>query len=188
MQKAQIRNASTRATWRVCTLGNKVRMLYSNFIEASEDQRFSITAPPQDPFISSSSLVLIFSRMVKHPRKKQKTSQHGQEIAVQPLGSNIELTDDASKDDEERLLESQLFGVPYVPRGDDKRNDSTTINNNQDDVVGLGKEMENLMDADVCSFFSRNFTLNSSCFTVVLCRRRCPSSLFYTGRYYGRYY
>ncbi|TCD68579.1 hypothetical protein EIP91_010367 [Steccherinum ochraceum] len=51
----------------------------------------------------------------KHAHKRQKTEKSVPE--VQPLGSRkaISLLDDSTKDDEERRLESMLFGVPYVP-------------------------------------------------------------------------
>ena len=53
--------------------------------------------------------------MGKHSRKRQRTDD-----AAPPLGAQFALADDASKDDEERRLESLLFGKPYVPRGEAK--------------------------------------------------------------------
>jgi U3 small nucleolar RNA-associated protein 18 len=89
--------------------------------------------------------------MVKHPRKKQKTSSKGAS-AIQPLGAknpNVNLlTDDASKDDEERRLESVLFGTKFVPR----KKDSGVVDEDDsehDDEDDGGREMRNLMDADV---------------------------------------
>lgn len=84
--------------------------------------------------------------MAKHPRKRQKTSKAAQEI--QPLGSNI-LADDASKDDEERRLESMLFGTKFVPR--EAGPGVVVIGGGEDDdeVEEGGQEMKNLVDTDV---------------------------------------
>ena len=52
--------------------------------------------------------------MGKRPHKRQKTEK----LAAKPLGAEAIthlLEDDASKDDEERKLESMLFGKPYIP-------------------------------------------------------------------------
>ncbi|KAI6096576.1 WD40 repeat-like protein [Pisolithus croceorrhizus] len=53
--------------------------------------------------------------MPKHARKRRKVAR---DEVVQPLGSNhlAALTDDANKDDEERRLESRLFGVSLSRR------------------------------------------------------------------------
>ncbi|KAF9007849.1 WD40-repeat-containing domain protein [Cyathus striatus] len=93
--------------------------------------------------------------MAKHPRKKQKTSKDAE---VQPLGSAQldALHDDASKDDEERELESILFGTKYEPRGDSKRKGDTfaAVADEEDlqDVqieTGAGQEMQHLLDTDL---------------------------------------
>jgi len=83
--------------------------------------------------------------MAKHPRKRQKTTKGVKEI--QPLGSNS-LVDDASKDDEERRLESLLFGTKFVSSKKDELivvadDDETT------EMEGGGQEMNVLMDTDV---------------------------------------
>ena len=75
--------------------------------------------------------------MGKPVRKKSKTTKSTLED-LQPLSSHSELIDHTSKDDEERRLESLLFGVPYVP--------SDVLQ--WDDSVG-GKELENIADTDV---------------------------------------
>ncbi|KAG9310283.1 hypothetical protein JVU11DRAFT_9401 [Chiua virens] len=49
------------------------------------------------------------TRIMGKSRKRQKSQQN-----VQPLGART-FADDTAKDDEERRLESMLFGVPYVP-------------------------------------------------------------------------
>jgi len=82
--------------------------------------------------------------MAKHPRKKQKTSKGVKEI--QPLGANL-LTDDASKDDEERRLESMLFGTKFVPRDKTIPVGAGTDDVNEPDLAG--NVFNNLMDSDV---------------------------------------
>lgn len=115
--------------------------------------------------------------MGKH-RKRQKTSK---EDNIQPLGSRT-FVDDTNKDDEERRLESMLFGVPYVPseksngrrRGDDM--DGIVISDVEDGAAGGNlKELENMLDSDVCGLFSMNsfmFLLKtcvvSSCFSLMI--------------------
>ncbi|KAF8877599.1 hypothetical protein BD779DRAFT_1556724 [Infundibulicybe gibba] len=79
--------------------------------------------------------------MVKHARKRQKT---GKEATARPLGYDS-LIDDASKDDEERRLESTiLFGTKCVQR------DTNTQVAAEDDLdEQLGNEMQNLLDQDL---------------------------------------
>lgn len=94
--------------------------------------------------------------MGKHAKKRQRTAKDKEETPA-PLGSRKFLEDDAEKDDEERRLESLLFGVPYTP-GDDSGKLSKNIlildederENEWDDGA---KEMEGLQDADVGSCF-----------------------------------
>ncbi|KAG6919717.1 hypothetical protein DXG01_002663 [Tephrocybe rancida] len=84
--------------------------------------------------------------MPKHSRKKQKISSE-----KVPLGATaVDLTDDALKDDEERRLESLLFGVPYVPRdpieegaGDDEEGHGDVT------VTGGAGVFNNLLDSDL---------------------------------------
>lgn len=78
-------------------------------------------------------------------RKRQKTARQD----IQPLGSHA-IVDDATKDDEERRLESMLFGVPYAkPQGDDT-NPLLVISDVQDEPGRDLKELENMLDSDVC--------------------------------------
>ena len=82
--------------------------------------------------------------MGKHSRKRQRTDD-----AAPPLGAQFALADDASKDDEERRLESLLFGKPYVPRGEAK---SAFDHEGDGSVGGLdvgGADLEAMLDADV---------------------------------------
>jgi len=83
--------------------------------------------------------------MANHGRKRQKTAKGVKEI--QPLGSSS-LTDDASKDDEERRLESILFGTKFIPR--DKNELIVVSDDDQDMQTGEGEqEMNILLDSDV---------------------------------------
>jgi U3 small nucleolar RNA-associated protein 18 len=126
--------------------------------------------------------------MAKHPKKKQRlatsassaiqklshtsgkylkaSQRRKQKPSIQPLGSEATLArllDEESKDDEERRLESMLFGVPYVPSGG-KRGPSTkriaegglvfAFDEDEDepdeeDESG-GRPMMGLLDSDVC--------------------------------------
>ena len=55
--------------------------------------------------------------MPKHPRKRQKTSNsHEKAVTSMKAARLAKLLDDERKDDEERRLESMLFGVEYQPR------------------------------------------------------------------------
>lgn len=82
--------------------------------------------------------------MAKHPRKRQKTTKGAKDI--QPLGSNL-ITDDSSKDDEERRLESLLFGTKFVPREKDKL--IVVDDEDEMEMEGGGQEMNVLMDTDL---------------------------------------
>ncbi|KAI6018885.1 WD40-repeat-containing domain protein [Pisolithus marmoratus] len=94
--------------------------------------------------------------MPKHTRKRQKLTR---DEAVQPLGSKhlAALTDDASKDDEERRLESMLFGVPYVAssssskkkRGMEVEAGSVITDEEEPDTGADSKELEHMLDSDL---------------------------------------
>lgn len=65
------------------------------------------------------------------------------------------LLDDESKDDEERRLESLLFGVKYVPReggkGKMKENSDDEYESDEDLEEEGGRGLQHLMDQDVRS-------------------------------------
>lgn len=89
--------------------------------------------------------------MPKHSRKRQRTDK-GSENYSQPLGAQTLLTDDASKDDEERRLESMLFGTPFVPSGKGKGpKDLIVVDDDEEHDIGedAGRELEGLLDNDV---------------------------------------
>lgn len=63
----------------------------------------------------------------------------------------MSLTDDASKDDEERRLESLLFGVPFVPSGENKH-DIPIVSDGEgdgDELTQDRRELGNMLDTDV---------------------------------------
>ncbi|KAJ7746592.1 WD40-repeat-containing domain protein [Mycena metata] len=70
--------------------------------------------------------------MPKHPRKRQRTADDS-------YGLQDALVDDASKDDEERRLESLLFGAKFIP----------STENNFIPQDGGSKAMQNLTDTDL---------------------------------------
>lgn len=91
--------------------------------------------------------------MGKRANKRQKTEKKERDAAavVQPLGSQVtaaSLLDDASKDDEERRLESMLFGTRYVP-GPTNEENILVVSDEEGEEVGGGQELHNLMDTDV---------------------------------------
>jgi hypothetical protein len=71
--------------------------------------------------------------MPKHPRKRQKTTNDSYDV-------QRALVDDSSKDDEERRLESLLFGTKFVPSAQVLQD------------VG-SKELQNLTDTDVINSY-----------------------------------
>ncbi|KAJ3565861.1 hypothetical protein NP233_g7370 [Leucocoprinus birnbaumii] len=120
--------------------------------------------------------------MAKHPRKKQrlessalsiprnsgatsrkpskKSSKRKDKQAIQPLGSEAALArllDEESKDDEERRLESRLFGVSYVPAGQSSSSRHVAEgglvfeldeDDNEQDESG-GRQMAGMLDSDL---------------------------------------
>ena len=95
--------------------------------------------------------------MPKNAHKRQKTSQARGDRgshAEQPLpnkAARLEmLLDEENKDDEERRLESLLFGVPYVPKGDDEISNHEEDEGEMDDQGGRG--LQHLLDEDVRFF------------------------------------
>ncbi|KZT24383.1 WD40 repeat-like protein [Neolentinus lepideus HHB14362 ss-1] len=88
--------------------------------------------------------------MGKHARKRQRTGKPQNE-EVQPLGSVISVLDDSSKDDEERRLESMLFGTQYVPSKRSEKNVLAVSDEEDEDLqidVG-GRELGHLLDTDL---------------------------------------
>ena len=99
--------------------------------------------------------------MPKHPRKRQRTSGQDEVApAVSKKAARLEmLMDDESKDDEERRLESLLFGLKYVPKGKGKMesgSDTEDEGSGDDDDDGA-RGMQHLLDQDVRIFLLSNY-------------------------------
>ena len=97
--------------------------------------------------------------MAKHPRKKQRTTKSTEDTLgaadVQPLGSAKSLLDASGKDDEERRLESMLFGTAYEPSSN-KGKGVLIVSDEEEDVDQAGeKELQNMLDTDVSTVASR---------------------------------
>ena len=95
--------------------------------------------------------------MPKNARKRQKISNSKEDhgfYAEQPLPSKAArlemLLDEKSKDDEERRLESLLFGVKYVPKGEDLIINHDEDEDSSDEMDNQGGGLQHLMDQDVC--------------------------------------
>jgi len=81
------------------------------------------------------------------PRKRQRKDRPAQE-SVAPLGTAL-LDDDADKDDDERKLESLLFGKPFVSG---RRNEVIAIEGVEEGYGGVDvatAELEGMLDSDV---------------------------------------
>lgn len=120
--------------------------------------------------------------MAKHARKRQKTAQNkDHDGPVSNKAARLELLlDEESKDDEERRLESMLFGVKFVPKGKGKGKMPATSDDEEGEDVddaeeeAGGRGMQHLMDQDVCSFCLLSYLCriltSISCYIVILCR------------------
>ena len=81
------------------------------------------------------------------PHKRQRKDRPAQE-SVAPLGTAL-LDDDTDKDDDERKLESLLFGKPFVSR---RGKGVTAIEDVQEEYDGAdvtAAELEGILDSDV---------------------------------------
>ena len=93
--------------------------------------------------------------MPKHPRKRQKRSNNHDHAAPTKAARLAMLLDDESKDDEERRLESMLFGVEYQPRA--KSVEKKTLRDSEEDTQDNGRGMQHLLDQDVCVLHIQSF-------------------------------
>lgn len=89
--------------------------------------------------------------MGKRAHKRQKTEKNSTQPSqpAEPLGSQAakpSLLDDASKDDEERRLESMLFGKAYVPA---QLNENILIVSDDEHEELEGREFQTMLDTDV---------------------------------------
>lgn len=85
-------------------------------------------------------------------RKRQKINTS---ISIAPLGSDsfvLAPDTDAGKDDEERELESVLFGKPFVSSAADHKNDSRVdMIDGGKEQLGSGSGFDRVVDEDVSS-------------------------------------
>ncbi|KAI0045734.1 WD40 repeat-like protein [Auriscalpium vulgare] len=88
--------------------------------------------------------------MGKHARKRQRTAKVPTGDVV-PLGAALNVADDAGKDDEERRLESMLFGKPYIPSDEGKDRVITVADDEEDEDVDedVDPELEGMLDTDL---------------------------------------
>lgn len=96
--------------------------------------------------------------MTKHPRKRRKTSNNTHDSTSSQIKEPrlAMIMDDENKDDDERRLESLLFGVKYRPRDKGKVKDSEESSDQGVDESGEEREgggMRHLLDQDVCRDF-----------------------------------
>jgi U3 small nucleolar RNA-associated protein 18 len=100
----------------------------------------------------------------KLPRKCQKSGKHSSskskkrlvvsddEGGFEPLGSSKHTWEDEDKDDEERRLESVLFGRPHVPTSKGRARDESDGEDEDMPEAGVdlaGNEFANLVDSEV---------------------------------------
>jgi U3 small nucleolar RNA-associated protein 18 len=86
--------------------------------------------------------------MGKHARKRQRKDKPAHE-SLAPLGTAVILDDDADKDDEERRLESLLFGKPLVSGRRSKITAFEDVSESGDGVDVPSAELEGMLDSDV---------------------------------------
>jgi hypothetical protein len=85
--------------------------------------------------------------MGKHARKRQRKERPTESVV--PLGTAALLDDDADKDDEERRLESLLFGKPFVSGRKTKVTAIEDSAEEGDDADATAAELEGMLDSDV---------------------------------------
>jgi U3 small nucleolar RNA-associated protein 18 len=87
--------------------------------------------------------------MGKHARKRQRKDKPAHKNSFDPLGTAVLLDDDADKDDEERRLESLLFGKPLVSGRKTKITAIEDVSEEGDGVDVMAGELEGMLDSDV---------------------------------------
>ena len=86
--------------------------------------------------------------MGKHARKRQRKDRPAESVA--PLGTAALLDDDADKDDDERRLESLLFGKPLISaRGTKVTAVDENLAEENDGADVTAAELEGMLDSDV---------------------------------------
>lgn len=83
------------------------------------------------------------------PASKRKRLRLARTVVTAPLGASGSADQDAGKDDEERRLESLLFGKPFIPSGassgDKNGKGKETLGSSKPGPSGL----EHVLDEDV---------------------------------------
>jgi len=87
--------------------------------------------------------------MGKHARKRQRKDKPAHHKSFAPLGTAVLLDDDADKDDEERRLESLLFGKPLVSGRRPKVTAIEDVSEEGDGADATTAELEGMLDSDV---------------------------------------
>ncbi len=82
--------------------------------------------------------------MGKHIRKRLRKDK-----PAIPLGAAVPSDDEINKDDEERRLESLLFGKPSVARREKTTICEEEVSESDNDVEVNAAELEGLLDSDV---------------------------------------
>jgi U3 small nucleolar RNA-associated protein 18 len=114
--------------------------------------------------------------MGKHARKRQRKDKPAESVA--PLGTAVLLDDDADKDDEERRLESLLFGKPLVSGRGSKATAIQDVAEDDDGADVIAAELEGMLDSDVSCHLAHPSSLPSltpllqSFFLWTMARRR----------------
>ena len=106
----------------------------------------------------------------KRSNKRQKLENSE---SLQPLGSKVTTIDDSAKDDEERRLESALFGVPYTPgQVGDKHILVLSDDEDEEQDDTAGNELQGMLDSDVSISVQyylvwpdQNYQIYCSCFS-----------------------
>ena len=110
--------------------------------------------------------------MGKHARKRQRKDKPAHK-SFAPLGTAVLLDDDADKDDEERRLESLLFGKPLVPGRRSKATAIEDVSEEDDGIDATAAELEGMLDSDV-SYHWHSFAI----------ALRCSFQAFFCGRWH----
>ena len=87
--------------------------------------------------------------MGKHSKKRQRTTKDDDTSDLKPLGSVVTLANDDNKDEEEKRLETLLFGTTFPPSSDKQMDALLHENKTTAATRDAGGELGNLMDSDV---------------------------------------
>jgi U3 small nucleolar RNA-associated protein 18 len=98
--------------------------------------------------------------MGKHSKKRQRTTRDGDTSNLKPLGSIIAIGDEDDKDEEEKRLETLLFGTTF-PVSNTAQSGSLLHEKETNEVtIDADGGLANLLDSDVsCNHCLANFTL-----------------------------